>query len=155
MPPHQRLDPEHAARAKLHLRLIDQRQLALGKGPAQTGIEPDPGGRLDGEAVVEQLEPVAPPRLRSIESSVGVAQQEIAILTVEWADGDADAGRDAQSLAVEPDRLAHGVQQLLRRDRGVLLALQPRQDEDEFVAAHACDGIALAQAALEALAQRD
>ena len=94
MPAHQRLEADDPAGPEVDLRLIDQAQLALAAGAPQVGVEPDPGGRLDRQAMIEQLEAVAAARLGPVERGVGVAQQHVAFLPVGREHGDADARGD-------------------------------------------------------------
>ena len=73
MPAHQRLEADDPAGLEIDLRLVDQAQLALAAGASQVGIEPHPVGRLDRQAMIEQLEAVAAARLGPVERGVGVA----------------------------------------------------------------------------------
>ena len=58
---------------------------------------------------------------------------------------DADAGGDEQLVPFEMQRLRDRVKQLLRDERRVGLRLDVRDQHGEFVAAHARDGVLLAQ----------
>ena len=155
VPAHQRLEAEDLAGPEVDLRLIDQAQLVLRSSARRRSASSRTRvAAWIGQAMIEQLEAVAAARLGPIERGVGVAQQHVALLAVVREDGDADAGGDVQFLLVDPHRRAHGFQQLAHRRHRVLRPLQSRQDEDELVAAHAGHGVAVAQAGLQAAAER-
>ena len=85
----------------------------------------------------------APPRfLRAVQRKIGAAQEAAAILAILRSDGDADAGRRSEFIAIDDDGLG---------DRGEDVAGQPvdrvtvvadRLQHDELVAAEASDEMA-------------
>ena len=103
---------------------------------AQHRLELQAGHDLLVHAPVEQLGPVAAGALGAVHRDVGVAH-ELARGRRRAADGDADAGRDEQGLAVELERVReralHAIGDRVHRDRAGDLVEQ----DDELVAAEA------------------
>ena len=150
MPPaHQRLVAGEPAAAEIELRLIVEIKLVLAQRVAEIVLQPAPflQGRVHGR--LEEAESVAAVLLGAIEREVGVLEQRVGGLTVERADGDADAGRGRHLVAVDMIGLAERGADASRKPHGVFRRSEVLGDDGELVAAKTADQVDVAHALLE------
>jgi hypothetical protein len=83
-----------------------QEQLALVQGPAQVGLQLDPGHQLGVHLGVVAGEAALAGRLGPVHGQVGVAQQLVGAVDVAVHAGDAHAAPHVQLAAVDHERLA-------------------------------------------------
>src|SRR5205085_339161 len=102
------------------------------------------GQRLLVHRGLEEAERTAAVALGAVQREIGVSQQLVGRIAIARADGNADAGADQGLLAVDVIGLADPGDDLLRQ-RGCFRRIRNRRlHDDEFVAAHPRDGVALA-----------
>lgn len=97
------------------------------------------------------LQVVATGALGPVHGRVGALDQGVDVFAVMGIDRDADAGRDAEFVAGDMVGLGEYAQQLLAELDRLFGFCQVGHEYDEFVAALARDGIAVAHVVLEAL----
>ena len=100
---------------------------------------------LEGQLAGVELDAVAALGLGPVHGRVGVLHQGSDVLAVHREQADADAGADEEFLVVGDEGVAEAVQQFFRHVLGVGALVQAGQQDDEFVAALACDGVDIAQ----------
>ena len=147
LPAQQGLGGENAA-LRVYLRLVMQDELLLLQGQVQVLFELAPvTGRLV-HARGEELNVVAPGRLRVIHRSVGILHEDFHALAVGGEDGDADARGRVQSMSFDlvgpRQRLENLACHALGRQR-----VGPGEHDDEFVTAETGDDVAVAHAAAQ------
>ena len=86
-----------------------------------------------------------------VHGGVGVFQEIIAILVIGGIDGDADADGRKDLMAFQDEGLSDGVEDSLRQGGQPSLARYGFQQDAEFIAAHAGDGIHLPDATFQPL----
>ena len=150
VPAHQRLEAAGAA-ARIDLRLIDDIKFFLLDGAAQGRVERQAVARRGIERFGIELELPLAQLLGMVHRRVGMAQQRFEIFAIVRIDADADAAIDAHFVAVEHDRLGHGLLNAVQDLQRVAEAAVIAKDEHELVTAVTRHGIRLAQAGLEAL----
>ena len=154
-PAQQGLEPDDRTAVQLDLRLVEEHELTLLERPAQPPLEHHLLEHPDVEGRVVELEAVAAALLGAIQRHVGALEQLVRSGTVLGIEADPDAGGDVQLVAADVERRPDRLEDLLRRLDRVLGVLQPAQNEDELVAAHARDGVLGAHRGAQAAAQRD
>ena len=145
LPSEQRLDAGETGVAQVEDRLVGEEELIGGECETKIGLEPDAVLHLRLHVGMEEHERALPLRLGAVEGDVGVAQQVACRRAVSRRD--ADACRDRQGSvveAVEHDWFAQRTEQTLGDDIGTLVDRLALDEHDEFVAAEAPDGVALA-----------
>ncbi len=136
MPAHQGFITGRPARAHLDDGLVDHAQF--------TAFERAPQAGFQGEAILrpvvhfhrEEAPGLLACRLGGIEGAVGAAQELVYAVAVVRVEGDADAGIDAEFVAVD----AHGLVQRPHRLRGQVVCLVPvgaLHQQGEFIAPQA------------------
>ena len=77
----------------------------------------------------------------AIHGDIGVLEQGFGILAIIGEDGDADADADEKLVIADFKRFGKYVDDFLRDLAGIMLIRQVIEDDDEFVAAVAGNGI--------------
>ncbi len=119
-------------------------ELATGSGAAQLALDRQLVANLGVHAFGEEGVVVAADFLGTEQRRIGVAHQFIEAGAVGRADGNADAGGQRNLLAVDHQFLAQAGQDFLRQRQRVVELRVILQDDLEFVAALAGDGVAFA-----------
>ena len=154
LPAQQGLGADHLARARVHHGLVVQHQLLAFDGAAQASLQ---GHALEGPVVhARGAELIVVPTLLlgPVHGGIGALQEGVRVRAVDRVDRDSHAGRDVQVVAVQGQRLGHGVEDLLREARRVLGLRHSAADEGELVAPHAGHGVVFAHAGDQALRER-
>jgi hypothetical protein len=136
-PSDQRLDSHDPARGQIDLGLVHDAQLTGVDGVVEVALQGQLvfGGRVHVHGV--GLVAVPPAVLGPVHGGVGVLQQGGGPHPVVGPDGDADAGRDEQLLAVEDEGMPEGDQDLLRHHGRFPGGADVGQQHGELVPAHA------------------
>jgi hypothetical protein len=82
---------------------------------------------------------------RAVHRAVGVLEQRLGRVAVVRKERDADARRHVELVPFDRHRVRDRVEQLLGDPRRVVGRLEIAEEDREFVAAHAGDGVAVAQ----------
>ena len=142
VPADQRLERADAVVLEVEQRLVIELELAALDREAQVGFElaalPAPAV----EALLEESVGAAPGFLGAVEREVGVAQQVVGVAAVRGRDGDADAGRRRELVAVDDERLGHGLEDPAGEPVDRVAVLADGLEHDELVAAEARDEMA-------------
>jgi len=153
LPAQQRLGADHAAAQHVDDRLVAEHELAALERLAQpllAGDAPDVLGAAGGRPPAG--DPVAPGLLGLVHRRVGALQELLGVAAVVREAGDPDAGRDRLLRgALDRQRLAQQAEHLLGDAQRVLVVDQVGNEDRELVAAQTRAGVALAQAASDAL----
>ena len=150
-PAQERLGPEDLGRLEVEEGLEVELELVVGDGLAEAALE---GEALDGLGVHGgrvELVVVAPLLLGPVHRRVGVADERFRVVTVRRIDGDADARRDEELAAVDPEGIVDRFADLPGDLGRVFFGGDARDEERELVAAEARDRVALADVLLDAL----
>jgi len=133
-PAHQRLDPLDPAGDQVHLRLVDQRQLALLRRATQVGGHRQPLPRVVRAVLLVPLVAAAARGLRAVHRDVGAPQQLVPDHLAGLGVHDSDGAADRELLVPDRERLVerrHQPQRDLLGRRGGRV----RQQDHELVAA--------------------
>jgi hypothetical protein len=84
-----------------------------------------------------------------LEGHAGTLQERVDVEPVVGEEGHAQARGDQEIVSADGEGAAQGETELVRDNRHVLVALEPRQENREDVAAEAGDGVPLPQSALQ------
>jgi hypothetical protein len=140
LPPEQRLDAGHPARANGHDGLVPQHELVPVERVAEVGLELEPRHGLVAHGVVEDHVRGAPVGLGAIERGVRVAEHVGGAGVARRAQRDADARGGEDLLALERERLRELLTDPLGDEGGIAIVLEPGQQDGEFVSAEPRDG---------------
>ena len=111
MPPAQQgFERADAVLLEVEQGLVEKLELAALEREAKIGFELPPLLRALVQAFLEEGIGAAARVLGAIERQVGIAQQGAAVLAVLRRDGDADAGRRHELIALDAERLRHGLE---------------------------------------------
>ncbi len=111
---------EHLAAAQVHDGLEVRLEFVAQDRAAQVDLQVEQLQCFLVQALVEDLETVPPVRLGAIHGHVGVTQEFLGLAIACVAQGDADAGRSEQLLAVDMHRFAQRLYDALRGMAGIL-----------------------------------
>ena len=148
VPAHQGLEAERPA-VGIDLGLVDDVQFVLLDRPAQGGIECQPVAGFDVERFGVELELALAQLLGVMHGRVRMTQQDFEVDAVVGKEADAEAAIDAHFLAFEHDRRTDGILDAVQDVQRVAQPTVVAEDEHEFVAAVAGDGVRIAQAGFQ------
>ena len=154
LPADQRLGPHQLAGVHVHLGLVEQHHFVATQGLvyAVDLLAAALDGVVGGH--VEQVITVFARLLGLVHGLVGMAHELLGIGTVLRVQGHTQAGRYLQARIAHLHRLGRGLQQPGQHGfAGVVGAGQRGQHGHKLIAAHACQGVALAQHFFQALGQ--
>ena len=153
-PADQGLHADQLAGEGVHLGLVVEGQLAGLEGPAQAALEFEAFAVARRDAVVEEADLVAAALLGQVHGGVGVLDEGVAVGAVMGIDGDADAQGDGELVARQLEGPGHAAEHPLGGVFGQLGGVELVQHDHELVAAGPGDQVAVAQAAAQALGDR-
>ena len=154
-PAQKRLEPLDAARLHFDDGQVEKAELLAQERAAQVRLELHELGLALAHRGVEHHRARPALRLGAVHGGVGIPEQLLRLLVGRGAERDADAHRAEDLVTADLERLAGHLVDAIGHHRGVLRRLHVVEQDGELVAAVAGEGVALAQAGLEALAHLD
>ena len=143
-PAHQRLESDDASSLDLYLRLVQKEELLHRDRFAKLRDHGDARADFRIHGIGEEPIGASTFRLRSVECDVGMGKQRLCVERFRSIDSDADARAAADSIAVDRERIADGLQDLVGEKGGVRRLLDADQDDGKLVAAEPSDRVGLA-----------
>ena len=137
-----RLERANAIVLEVEQGLIVELELVALDCRAQVGLELAALLRALVQALLEESVGAAARFLGAIKREVGVAQHCLAVAAVLRRDGDSDAGRWHQLIAVDHQRLGHGIENVARQPVDGVAVVADGLKHDELVAAKPGDEMA-------------
>ncbi len=150
-PAQQGLHAGDAAAPDVPLGLVLEFEFAEFQRVPQAGLEVETLERMRVQLLGIELEIVLAHLLGLVHRDVGVLRERPLVQAVLRIGADPDADRDAELLADQQERAGHRGEDLLSDGHDVLPVVEFRKQDDELVAAQPRHGVAVAQAALEAI----
>ena len=139
VPAQQRFHADDGPGRKIHLRLEIQLELVRIEGAPQVDFQLQPAERPDRHGLSVERVPVSSLILRLVHGHVGLDEQILDVVSVLRVDGDADARRDHESMAVALERLAERLFDPPCHPRYVRVVGDVGQQDHELIAAQARD----------------
>jgi len=151
-PTDQGFEAADLAAVGLHDRLVVQFELAGGKAVAQVLLQRATALRLFAHGRLEEAVHAAAVAFRAIQGQIGIVQELLGRRAVTGRNGDPDARAHNSLVSVEPERSTQGADNITRQRVRFARIGNRRLEDDEFIATHARDRIAVARELLEAAA---
>ena len=139
IPADQRLERADAVLLEVEQRLVVKLELAALDGEAKVGLELAALLRALVEALLEEGIGASARLLGAVQRQVRVPQQRFAVAAVLRRDGDADAGRRHQLVAVDHERSRHALEDIAGEAVDRIAVVADGLEHHELVAAEACD----------------
>ena len=133
-PPHQRFQCNNFASIQIHLRLIDQREIAILDRCAQIGFHCRAAFHRNIHLRREKLIGILAERLAVEHRRVGVLEQRWRIAAIVGIQGNTDRARHMLIRPAHAIHRAQCLQHFLRHARSALMAFEPIEQHDKFVA---------------------
>ena len=150
LPAHEGLDGDGVPGDGIDDRLVLHDQLVVAERGAQPTFEVEATTHRGGQAVAVHADRRATSVLGGVHGQVGPAHEVVGVGTV-LGDHDPDRAGDDDLVVVDQQRLADVVADAVGDGEGLQLTQHPVAQDDELVAAHACDRVPGPEAVQQAI----
>ena len=141
LPADQRFDADHPAADNFGFRLILQDEFIAVDRFSEIVFESQAFDNAGIHCAAEELVAVASIFLGMVHRDIGILEQRVHVLAIIRVNADADAGSDIEFVTIEPVRQRNGFHDVLGDMRCLLYAANLGQQDHEFIAPLATDGI--------------
>lgn len=150
LPAQEGFGADQAAAAQAELGLVVEAEFVAFEGAAQFVFQGHAFGGLEGEVAGVELDAVPAFGFGLVHGGVGVLDEGGGVAAVLGEAADADAGADEEFVVLGFEWGVEAGEQALGQLLGLFGVAQVRQEDDEFVAAEAGDGVVAAELVAEA-----